>query len=156
MNSRGRSTNDAAPNTLAEALPGMTEVARFPNRGGYSLLYDAGTDEVVLFNMPVTSPTSGAPPGWRRDDTSPIVSNPDGGTNEKWAPSGMAKKTELIGADSYGSKSPASRPRGTADAAFHERALRLVNAERMRGVNDENRRRYGQPPLSGKPGHGDI
>jgi hypothetical protein len=151
-----RVTNDA--NSLAEALPGMTEIARYPNRGAYSLLYDTATDEFVLFNIPVTSPTSGPPPGWKRDDSSPIRANPTGGPNERWAPLGMAREsgTSLVGADSYGAKPPAERRPGTLDAALHARALRLVNAERVRGVNDANRARFGQPPLTGRPGHGAI
>ena len=116
-------------------------------------MYDAATDEMVLFNLSVQSPKSGAPPGWRRDATSPIRANPDGGVNAGWAPAAMARKESgpsLMAAPDYGSRAPSERQRGTADAAFHERTLRLINAEKMRGVNDSNRRRFGQPPIAGK------
>jgi hypothetical protein len=136
----------------------MKEVGRFPNVGGYSLLYDAATDEFVLFNLAVQSPQTAPPPGWKRDPESEtgIYANPTGLENAKWSPAGMAKKTEVIGADSYGSKSPAARPYGTADSSFHNRALRLIGAERTRGQNDANRARYGQAPIPGRPGHGEI
>jgi hypothetical protein len=158
---------------------GIEEISRHPNRGAYFLLHDATTDEFVLFNMPVTSPTSGAPPGWKRDDDSDlgIYANPDGGSNEKWSPPGTVPKAQQADAavagrlfggrerglpslvarpDSYVEPPPEQRPRGTTDAAFHARALRLINAERVRGINDANRRFFGQAPISGKPGLGPV
>jgi hypothetical protein len=158
MNSRGRSTNDAAPNTLAEAIPGMREVGRFPNTGGYSLLYDAATNEVVLFNMPVQSPKSAAPPNWKRDEGSEtgIYANPDGRENQKWSPATAVKKTPVVGSDSYGARPVADRLPGSPGSAFHERTLRMLRAEEARGENNRNRARYGQAPLAGKPGHGDV
>lgn len=149
---------DAAPSTLAEALPGMKEVGRFPNIGGYSLLYDSGTDEMVLFNLSVQSPKSAPPPNWKRDESSDtgIYANPDGRENQKWSPGTAVKKTPVVGADSYGARPVADRLPGSPGSAFHERTLRLLRAEEARGVNDANRRRYGQAPLAGKPGHGEI
>jgi hypothetical protein len=158
MNSRNRSTNDASPNTLAEALPGMKEVGRFPNTGGYSLMYDAATDEMVLFNLSVQSPKSGAPPGWKRDEDSAtgIYANPDGRENQKYSPAAAVKKTPVVGSDSYGARPVADRLPGSPGSAFHERTLRLLRAEEARGENNRNRARFGQPPIAAKPGHGTI
>lgn len=143
---RRRPTADAGPSTLTAAVaPSMREVWRGPNDGGYVVLIDSGTNQAVLYNYPTTS----APHAGEAADVAPrrgMYGNPDGGPT---VPLAVAAPRELENGDEAW-----SRATGTKDAAgraFDAKVHRLRTGVRMRGWNDANRARYGQPPIGGGP-----
>jgi hypothetical protein len=153
-----RATTDASPPTLTAAVaPNMIEKWRGPNVGSYSLLIDSATNEMVLFNFPITQaphageprpPRLAEPPGAEKLPPRYVgaTGNPDGGPTEPLA-LGMAAPRELRQSEDDWRRAVNEPTKDAADRAFEARVFRARSAIRSRAQNDLNRARYGQPPL---------
>ena len=145
--SRRRATRDAEPATLTAALPNMREVGRYPNVGAYALLLDTGTNQLVLYNFPVSAEPREAPD---RPPPSGMYGNPTGGPTESMAPA-MAAPRELQNGGAEWDRATGVT-HDSQSRAFEARIHRLRTGIRMRSINDANRARHGQPPIDGGPG----